>query len=261
MAHVVFDRRGGGRSLLLLPGAGADARLWDPLVTLLEPWFELHVAEIAGFAGRPREPGRLWPRVEEEVAEYVSALESAPVVVAHSWAGLLGWSLSARGAPIAAGVVIDSLPALGALIARDPETLRRAVAERVAKLRAVAPAELAGHLEASVARMTRSVEQARRILAVAARSDPTTLAEAMEAAWLADLRPALIEGTTPVTLVLPGDEHLPPAAKASKHTVAYGQVAALPHHRVVEVPQSSHYVMLDQPNALAAIVHDVAQGV
>lgn len=261
MAHVVLERRGHGPPLLLLPGAGADARLWDDVGRLLAPPFELHLATIAGFAGRPHAEGALWPAVRDELAVHLSTLEVPPVVVGHSWGGFLAWSLVVEGAAVRAVVVIDSMPALGALIAPDASTLADVVAERVTRLSTSAPQALSSLLAPSIVAMTRSDEQAERILALASRSDPTRLAQAMAAAWLADLRPALANRRVPTTLVLPGDERLPAATRQLKHGLARQQVADLPVHRVVEVPRASHYVMLDQPEALAAIIHDVAQGV
>ena len=260
MQHLAFERRGRGEPLLLLPGAGADPCLWDAVANRLAPSYELHLAEIAGFAGRPRGKGSLWPAVLDELVGYASTLDTT-VVVGHSWGGFLGWSLLVAGMNVKAGVVVDSMPALGALLTKDRTALDRAVNERVARLRGVPPEALARHLEPSIVAMTRSSEQADRVLALAARSDPEALADAMQAAWLADLRPALASVDSAVTLVLPGDEHLAPEVRAAKHALARQQIEELPSHRVVAVPEAGHYVMLDQPEALASIIHDVAEAV
>jgi pimeloyl-ACP methyl ester carboxylesterase len=184
------------------------------------------------------------------------------LIVGHSWGGFVAWSLLVSAVPVRAAVVVDTMPALGATIAPEAATLSDVVARRVGALRILAPEELGRRLEPSIATMTRSAEQAQRVLEVAARSDPVTIAEAMEAAWLTDLRPALATHRgAPVRLVLPGDEHLDPGVRERKHALARAQVAGLPEHRVVEVAEAGHYVMLDRPEALVAIIHDVAEGV
>jgi len=262
MGQAIVERRGEGPPLVVVPGAAADATLWGEVAPLLESSFELHLVEVAGFARRPPAPGPLWPAIAEQLAAYVRPLGPSVWLMGHSWGGLVAWSLLAdAGVPVRGAVIVDTMPALGELVASDHRALAIAVADRVARLRSVRRGQLAAFLEPSIRAMTRSPSQAERVLALAADTDPQTLAEAMEAAWLTDLRPRLraAEGMgRPVRLVLPGDEHLPPSDRARKHALARAQIRELPHHRVVPVSRAGHYVMLDRPVALAAIVRGLA---
>jgi pimeloyl-ACP methyl ester carboxylesterase len=83
-------------------------------------------------------------------------------------------------------------------------------------------------------------------------SDRSAVARAMYDVMTTDLRADLPAIQTPVTIVYAYDAAMGPEAAISG---AYaGLYAPLPHHRLVKIDQSFHFVPLDQPEAFAAAV-------
>ena len=65
---------------------------------------------------------------------------------------------------------------------------------------------------------------------------------------MTDMRPDLAGIATPTTLVVPFNAALP---QAQVDALYKGEYAKLPHLTVVDVADSAHFVMLDQPAAFA----------
>jgi pimeloyl-ACP methyl ester carboxylesterase len=70
-----------------------------------------------------------------------------------------------------------------------------------------------------------------------------------------DLRGDLASIQTPVTIVYANDPAIAPEAQITGlYSALY---APVPHHRLVKVDQSFHFVPLDNPTAFAAAVEEV----
>ncbi len=89
-----------------------------------------------------------------------------------------------------------------------------------------------------------------KVKAWAMAADPRVSGEAMYQDMTTDLRPDLAAIKTPITLVYPWAETGP--TKAMADPLYRGAYAAAPNMTYVDVGDSAHFVMLDQPAAFAA---------
>ena len=89
-------------------------------------------------------------------------------------------------------------------------------------------------------------------------ADPRVSGEAMYEDLTTDLRPDLASIKTPITLVYPWAETGP--TKAMADPLYRGAYAAAPNMTFVDVADSAHFVMLDQPAVFAAALKVFAEG-
>jgi pimeloyl-ACP methyl ester carboxylesterase len=90
------------------------------------------------------------------------------------------------------------------------------------------------------------------------RSDLRVVARAMYDDMVTDLRPALQRIAAPVTLLYPQDDRVVSADAA--RTLYAGAYQGTPHLRLVAVPGSFHFIMLDQPERFRAAVEAFLAG-
>ena len=91
-------------------------------------------------------------------------------------------------------------------------------------------------------------ESRARVKAWVAAADPRVTAQAMYEDLTTDVTADLPRIAVPVTLVLPYNAALPQAKVDALYRNAY---AGTPHLNVVEIADSAHFAMLDQPAAFA----------
>jgi pimeloyl-ACP methyl ester carboxylesterase len=91
-----------------------------------------------------------------------------------------------------------------------------------------------------------------RMTAWTKAADPRVTAQAMYEDLTTDLRPVLGSITTPMTLLYPWNAERP--TKAMADPFYRKQYAAAPHISYVDIGDSGHMVMLDQPEAFKAAV-------
>jgi pimeloyl-ACP methyl ester carboxylesterase len=239
-----IHRLGKGPPLMLLPGAGADSSTWEPVAEALAPRFELHLVDVAGFADLPAAVGGV-PALIGDLVAYLDGLDSV-VVVGHSFGAFVAWRLALEAAGVRGVVALDGIPSFGALLPSSS-----VASDRRARLAAIPPAELGAQLTPSIRAMARGSRHVQQLVDMAGRSSPEAIAEAMHYIWTVDLRPELSHGDKPTLLLLPSDDHLADEERRAKHAIFRTQVEALPRAQVVEVAESGHYLMLDQPIAVA----------
>ena len=68
--HVIVH--GQGKPIILIPGLMSDGRIWNQLVQQLSSRYQLHVVNIAGFAGTPSIEQQSLARVKVDLLNYVS---------------------------------------------------------------------------------------------------------------------------------------------------------------------------------------------
>ncbi len=112
---------GKGQPILLFPGFTCTADVWEDTVTELSKNYECHVFTFAGFGDIAPVEKPWLPKIKKGIEAYVKEqnLEN-PIIVGHSLGGTLGlWLAAESGHPYVKVIVVDALPATGALMIPD----------------------------------------------------------------------------------------------------------------------------------------------
>ena len=108
---------GQGEPLLFFPGFTCTDAVWEDQVAELSKDHECHLFTFAGFGEVPPIEFPWYPKIEEEVQEYIlnHQLENA-VVIGHSLGGTLALSLASKYPQFKQLIIVDALTATGALM-------------------------------------------------------------------------------------------------------------------------------------------------
>ena len=251
--RIAVTATGSGPDVVLISGLGSHPEIWSAVVTGI-PGFRYHLVEIAGFAARPAGANATGPVLEPvagEIARYISeARLERPALIGHSMGGSWALMVAARHPALASRVmVVDMIPFAGAMFGA-PDVTAEAIRPIAESLRQTM-ASLAGEarrqqVEQTVASLVRTPGLRPRIVAYSLASDPAVSAQAFYDMIVTDLRPELRNIRVPVTVLWVQPPGLPfgQEQRAENYRAAY---ANLPQAVIRQIPDSYHYIMLDQP--------------
>jgi pimeloyl-ACP methyl ester carboxylesterase len=242
---------GSGPAVILIPGLASAAEVWQGTVEHLCGPRQCHALTLAGFAGQPAIDGPLLPQVEQQLSDYIARNKlDKPVIIGHSLGGFLALKFAAdHPDQVARVVVVDSLPALGAMQAPQatPEQLKQMAAGVRARMLSADDATYAASQRHTVSTMVTRPEDAERIMQTGRGSDRKTVAGAMAELLEADLREDVAKIKAP-TLVLGAwaayKDYAPRAAIEAVYTSQYGK---LPGVRIEMADTARHFIMYDDP--------------
>lgn len=251
-----------GRDLILIPGLTSSPEIWQPLIDRLEGPHRIHVLHLQGFAGAPAKDNAEGPvaaPVAEELARYIreSGIEN-PVVIGHSMGGTIALMLAARHPELVGKLmVVDQIPFMGQAFGNPnatPENMRPMADMIRDGMIGATPEQYAAQSAGSIAQMVRTESLREGPLRDAATSDQRTAGNAMHELIITDLRPELAAITAPTEVVYvafawPG---MTPEMSDRIYRASY---AGLPGATFKRVDDSAHFIMLDQPDVLAAEVN------
>lgn len=131
-----------------------------------------------------------------------------------------------------------------------PDKVKPDVEKMAAGFAALPPDAFATRMSRSLGQMMSKPEDKQRVGALAGKSDPKTVADAIAFVFTTDLRPDLGKIKVPVVLII-GDMkgQMPRDGLVSTWN---GLTAAIPRHELAVIDDSRHFVMLDQPDAFYA---------
>jgi pimeloyl-ACP methyl ester carboxylesterase len=257
MDHISVQKVGKGPAVFLVPGLSSPREVWADFVPELAKTHSVYLVQVNGFGGDdPRanlEPGVLDGIVADVRKLIGSERLERPALVGHSMGGLVGLML-ARAHPSALGklMIVDSLPYVGvifvpgatvAMIEPNAARMRDQMAAQFGK----APDSAAA---AAIARgQALKPESQARVARWVAAADARVSARAFYEDATTDLRPDLGRIAIPITVVHPWGGML---AKERADALYRGEYASTPNVTHVEVADSGHFVMLDQPEAFRA---------
>lgn len=248
-----------GSPLILIPGLATPRAVWDGIAPELAKSHRVYLVEVNGFGGGDPganlKPGILDGMVADLHGFIVAHKLQGAAVVGHSLGGLAGLMLAkAHPADVGKLMVVDALPYVGdtflpgATVAQvEPQAARIRDATAAAYGKPMAPASA----EATAAGMALKPGSRARIATWVAVADPRVSALALYDDLTTDLRPDMAAIATPITLIYPWSEALP---KTRADEFYHAEYAKAPHVTYVDVGESGHFVMLDQPEAFAAAV-------
>lgn len=262
---------GKGSDVILIPGLNTPREVWRDQAERLKADHRVHLVQLRGF-GEAAGPNAEGPVLEPFVADLARYIREnrirRPAVIGHSLGGLASMMLASGNKALTGRVmVVDAVPFIGTLF--DPAATLQSVAPRVAQMKAAMLAQgqgwtppktapdCSGQTGAAPARpgaMASSNAALCRIGGWMAQSDPRVGAQAMADDMLTDLREDVGRIAVPLRVIYGVDESAAPAARyAAIYTAAY---AKAPQAQLVPIKASRHFVMLDQPDALDAAIHE-----
>lgn len=263
-AILAVERHGGddrhGVPLILVPGLGSGAWAWQDTVRRLKGSHAIYVVTLPGFDGRPAlaaSAGPVLPKVQAALRQLIVERQlDHPVIIGHS-----------LGATVAIGLAQEHPGLLGAVVAIDglavmPGTENIPPAAR-AQMAAAVKARMANLNGASFAQGQQQYMRAigvtdgamaDQLAMLSARSDARAVTDIMAEVLELDLRAGLPKISVPLLLVAP---YYPPDAierglsEAMVKQYYATLMAGTPALTVVSIAPSRHFIMFDQPAALA----------
>jgi len=232
---------GEGRPVIFIPGLGCPGSVWDDTVAHLDAdKIESHVLTLAGFAGKKPTKPPLAATVRKELVRYIHSRRlDHPIIVGHSMGGFIAYWVAATAPDLIGGViVVDAGPALAA-DASDQETafsLRNAWAQ-------AGDDELPEQVRIAYSSMVSNPKEIEPYLEAITKSDRQTMGDAIYELVTTDLRDKIASISAPLLLVL---------ADGGYQQMYRTMVKPIPHHEVVVIAKSKHFVMLDDPRAFYA---------
>lgn len=258
LPHISIVTMGSkGNPVVLIPGLSSPRATWDGIAPQIARDHRVILVQVNGFGGTsPGEnlkPGLL-EGVVADLQGYLAAHKLAKVdIVGHSMGGLLALMM-AKTHPASVGkvMVVDALPYVGdifvpgatvAMLKPQATALRDRMAAQYGKLTDAAANA------ATAAGLTATPDARAKVTAWMADADPRVSAEAMYEDLTTDLRPDVAAIAAPITVVYPWSAMRPKESVETLYRANYGKA---PHVTYVDVKDSAHFIMLDQPAAFAA---------
>ena len=255
---MLVERHGGkGRPLILIPGLASGAWVWQDLVRRFSPEYTLYVVTLPGLDGRPAPAAAPFAATRSAVGELVAGRRlDKPVLVGHSLGGALALAVAADlGNRIGGVVSLDGLPVMPGTEALPPVQRPQMAAGIQARLAATPPAAYAEqqgmYMRTQGALDIGKADDMTRLLL---RSDRAAVGAWMADVLALDLRPELAKVSAPVLVLAPyfepdtAEDGLTAAAKVEHYRSLLPGLASV---EVLPVAPARHFLMIDQPEALA----------
>ena len=231
---------GKGKPVLLIPGVSSSSAVWTSTIAALKDNYQLHIFNLAGFAGVPapsnEKIGRSYLTYQKRaITKYIKhhVLKDV-VVIGHSLGGFLAMSLATENNPsIIAVINIDGLPALGALFANMPKSDKPPVFD---------PAAMAKS-------MANNIQWHERILEDMQKSDPMTSGRAMTELIQQDIRTQLNQVTIPILTIGAPAQGLPFTSIEQSKQNYRAQLKNIPkkYNEIAFADKAKHFIMADEP--------------
>lgn len=251
MDHISVTETGKGSPVILIPGLSSPRAVWDGVAPELAKSHRVILVQVNGFAGDDAganlKPGVLDGIVGDLHAYIAKNKLHGAAVVGHSMGGLVGLMLAkAQPGDVGKLMIVDSLPWYGMLFGSGATV--DAVKPQAAAMRDRFAASYgkpdAAANQAMAARFALHPDAQAKVADWMGKTDVRVSAEAMYEDMITDLRGDMGKITTPITMLYPTSAALPKAMAEPLYSAAYKDA---PHATLVEVPDSAHFIMLDQP--------------
>lgn len=240
-----------GQPVILIPGLSSSGDVWRDTVKHLAPNYHCHTLTLAGFAGQPRmSDGPFLEQVRDSVVSYIGKNKlKQPLIIGHSLGGFMAlWIAAQHPDLIGPLVIVDSLPNLGAMMFRDPSTLRKQAEGLRTMIAAQTKEEYGNYIKSSG--MLKSIVGDKGIAEVtdwSLKSDPIAIANAMFDLYTTDLREAIqrIKSRTLVLSTWIGYKQYSTREQTLNNVET--QFAKLPNKTITMSDTARHFIMLDDP--------------
>lgn len=256
---------GEGPDVVLIPGLSSTPAIWASTIAAV-PGYRYHLIHVSGFAGRPagaNAAGSYFAPVAEEIARYVrEARLRSPAVIGHSMGGSWALMLAGRHPELVGKVmVVDMLP-YPAILFRQPETTDEQIAAMAEQIRtrlgSAPPEQRRMIVSMTISQMVNTESERQAQVDASLASDPVVSAQGMADVLVTNLLPdvANIRAPLVVLYVQPagaGELGFTPERIDRTYQLSY---QAAPQAVVTRVPNSAHFIMIDNAPVFQAQVRE-----
>jgi len=255
---LLVERHGSrGRPLVLIPGLASGPWVWQQTIQQFKDEYTIYVVTLPGFDGRPAPAGAPIEGARAALRDLIAQRKlNKPVLVGHSLGGTLALAVAADlGARVGGVVAIDGLPVFPGTENMPPEQRPQAalnVRTRMAQGRPDAYAD--EQRQYMRGQGVLDIGKADAITPLLLRSDREAVGAYVADLLALDLRPELGKISAPVLVIAPYYEYdamqdgLNMAAKVEHYR---SLLEGAPSVEVAPISPARHFVMIDQPLALA----------
>jgi pimeloyl-ACP methyl ester carboxylesterase len=254
----------GSPAMIFVPGLASGSWVWDDAVRTFAGSHAVYVVTLGGFDGLPAPAGPLLDGADASLLQLITDEKlDRPILVGHSLGGYLVLRFGTEHASLVRGIVaVDGTPVLPPLAGLTPEQRAAAADGFSAGIRSATPQQFVTTEQQTIATMVTDPENAAHVAALSAKSDQLAVAAYFGELFRVDLRPELTKLTVPTLEIapvptVPATTEGPQAATATMadRQAAYSQFYRVlfpgaPNLTVVTIPNSKHFIMVDQPKAL-----------
>jgi len=253
--RITVITEGDGPDVILVHGLSSSRDVWRGLVDRMKGRNRFHLVQVGGYAGAPvgaNAEGPVAAPVAEEIARYIteSGLQR-PAIIGHSMGGTIALMVAARH-PTAVGrvMVVDMVPFMGPIYGGPTATSEsvRPIAEQTRQRMLTAEQAAYDAQQAAVLDTMVATKSALPVVTQHSRtSHRAAAANAMAELIVTDLRDELANITAPTTVLY---VHTPtyPITAEQLDFVYRASYAKLKGVKLVRIPDSLHFIMIDQPD-------------
>ena len=258
---LLVERHGSrGRPVILVPGLASGPWVWQETIRQLKDDFTLYVITLPGFDGRLAPTGEPFEGARAALRGLIAERKlDKPVIIGHSLGGTLAYAVAQDlGNGIGGVVALDGLPVFPGTENMPPQQRPQAainVRNRMAGSRLDAYA--AEQRQYMRGQGVLDIGKADDITPLLLRSDREAVGAYVADLLALDLRPGLSKISAPVLVVAPFYQYdaAQDALTVNDKVEHYRMlVEGIPSVEVVPIAPSRHFLMIDQPLALAGIL-------
>lgn len=237
--------QGKGQPILLLPGFSCKDAVFTDLKKELTRNYEVHSFTYAGFGEVSPIEFPWLPQIKTDLQRYIQSknLEN-PILIGHSMGGTLGLWLASENTAISQLVLIDALPATGALMIPnyDSQTIQYETPYNEQMLKMDDPSFLS-MAQQMASNMTHHQEKQKELVQWMVNADRKTYVYGYTDLLKLDLREQLHKIDIPVTILAATD----PYGKEMVKSTYKEQFKNLNHYEIKFAENAKHFIMYDQP--------------
>lgn len=249
--------QGAGTPMIFVPSLGAGPWIWEGLDQRFAHDHPVYTLTLAGLDGRPSASAPVIDKVVDDLARLIAQRHlEHPILVGHSLGGFIAFRFAEAHPDMIGGLVAaEGFPVFPPLADKDIETRRKAAQKLADNLAGdkTPQAFRASMLTFLEARMNDPVK-ASGFADLASRSDPDAVAEYVREMLSADLRPDLVKLKVPVLAIAAMNSYKDGSSESDIRAFYEHLLANTAHLHVVVVPHARHFVMVDQPEAVATAI-------
>ena len=260
LPHISIVSEGHGTPVVLIPGLSTPREVWDGIAPELARNHRVILVQVNGFAGddpAANLKAGLLAGAVEDLHSYLAAEKLTKAkVIGHSMGGLVAMQLAkAHKEDVSALMIVDSLPYVGDIFVPNATVAQLEPQAKAMRDQMVASF---GKTDPAIAQRTASTmaltpAAQAKVASWIGTADSRVSGEAMYEDLTTDLRPAMGEIATPITLVFPYSPAMP---KERAEPFYHAEYAKAPNVTFVPIADSGHFIMLDQPKAFDAALNE-----